>query len=64
MEAQIHPPAFISPYEAAGYIGVTRRTVDRWISTGRLRAYRVGSRTVRIRVTDLEAFLQPIEVSA
>jgi len=63
MEPQIHPPAFFSPAAAASYVDVSRRTIDRAIADGSLPAYRAGSRVVRIRVTDLEAWLRPIEAA-
>jgi len=63
MVAQIPLPAFISPYEAATYLSVSRRTIDRLIADGSLPAYRAGARAVRIRVTDLEAILRPIEAA-
>ena len=46
---------FISPYEAAEHIGVSSRTIRRWIAEGRLRAVRFGPRTIRVRLEDLEA---------
>jgi excisionase family DNA binding protein len=39
---------------------VSRVTVWRWISEGRLPAYRLGQRKVRIKASDLEAVLAPI----
>jgi len=63
MEPQFSLPVFLSPVEAAVHIGVSRRTIDRWIADGQLAAYRAGVRAVRIRVADLEAFLRPIEAA-
>ena len=45
--------------EAAGILGVNAATVWRWISAGRLRAYRVGGRKIRIRVEDLRMVVRP-----
>ena len=47
--------------QAAHTLQVHRTTVQRWISSGRLRAYRVGAgtRTVRILERDLEAAIRP-----
>lgn len=40
---------------AADYLGVSERTIDRYIETGRLPAYRLGVRSIRIRIADLDA---------
>jgi excisionase family DNA binding protein len=47
--------------QAAQRLQVHRTTVQRWISSGKLRAYRVGTgtRTVRILERDLEAAIRP-----
>ena len=45
--------------EAARLLRVSRPTVWRWIDSGRLPAYRVGGRTIRIRRADLEAAIEP-----
>jgi excisionase family DNA binding protein len=42
----------------ATWAGVTTRTVRQWIADGKLPAYRIGSRTIRIRQSDLEDLLQ------
>ena len=34
---------------------VHKNTVRKWINEGTLQAYRVGARTVRVRLSDLEA---------
>jgi len=52
---------YLTVAEAARRLDVSRTTVWRWIRQGRLRAYRVGQRTIRIRNEDLEAQLTPIE---
>jgi excisionase family DNA binding protein len=46
---------FVSPYEAGQHVGCSARSIYRWIAEGRLPAKRFGPRTVRIRLTDLEA---------
>ena len=51
-----------SPEEAAEYLGVHVQTVRAWIRSGRLRAARLaGQRALRIRASDLESVLEPIE---
>jgi excisionase family DNA binding protein len=54
------PPAFLGIPEAATYLGVAEKTVRRLISRGELPAYRLGSRVIKIRVTDLETVLTPL----
>ncbi|ORA21350.1 excisionase family DNA-binding protein [Mycobacterium aquaticum] len=47
--------------QAAEELGASKRTVRRMISSGKLRAYRVGdSSLVRIDRDDLAAVLQPV----
>ncbi len=46
--------------EAAMLLGVDQRTVRRFISEGKLPAYRVGNKVVRLKRTDVEALLVPI----
>lgn len=40
-------------------LDVSRTTIWRWIKEGRLHAYRVGGRTIRIRRQDAETMLRP-----
>jgi excisionase family DNA binding protein len=49
---------YYTPAEVAQELRVTRRTVYEWLTTGRLRGMRAGSRW-RIRLEDVERFLQP-----
>jgi excisionase family DNA binding protein len=57
---RMEPPGdLISKKRAAELVGVHPRTVQRWIDTGRLRAYRVGGRTIRISVADLAEPARP-----
>ena len=51
-----------SPEEAADYLGIHVQTVRAWIRYGRLRASRLtGQRALRIRASDLESVLDPVE---
>jgi excisionase family DNA binding protein len=53
-----------SPEEAAEYLGVHVQTVRGWIRSGRLRASRLaGQRALRIRDTDLDSILEPVDPS-
>jgi excisionase family DNA binding protein len=54
------PKHYISLDAAAEQIGVSKRTIRRLVADGRLPAYRVGSRVVRIDSADLDALLTPI----
>ncbi len=45
--------------EAAEVLGVSRTTIWRWIESGRLPAYRIGRKTIRIRRADLPSLLKP-----
>jgi excisionase family DNA binding protein len=44
----------------ATYADVSTRTIRRWIADGRLRAYRVGPRLVKIDRADLERLARQI----
>jgi excisionase family DNA binding protein len=46
----------LTPQEVADRLGVVPRTVRDLIADGHLTAYRVGTRLLRIRPEDLEAF--------
>jgi excisionase family DNA binding protein len=50
---------FVSVTEAAAYLGVDRLTVRHMLLDGRLRAYTLGPRVLRIRLSDIHAALQP-----
>ena len=53
-----------SPEEAADYLGVHVKTVRNWIRSGRLPASRLaGQRVLRIRASDLERVLEPVDPS-
>jgi excisionase family DNA binding protein len=43
--------------EAANYLGVTDRTLRRYVASGELPAYRLGSRLLRFKQADLDALL-------
>jgi len=47
--------------DAAEYIGVTDRTLRRWISDGTLTGYRLGRKTLRVDLNEVdEALCQPV----
>ena len=45
--------------EAARALRVSRPTVWRWVHSGRLPAYRIGGRAIRIRNADLHRLVKP-----
>lgn len=46
--------------EAVEYIGVTDRTLRRYVAEGKLPAYRLGTRLLRFKQADLDNLLRPI----
>lgn len=55
-------PRWIDQRQAADYLGITDRTLRRMIAAGKLPAYRLGPRLLRIDVADLDALLRPVPV--
>lgn len=49
--------SYITRQQAAERLGISLRTLDGLIQRGGLPAYKVGSRLVRIKDTDLDAYL-------
>jgi len=49
----------LSVAEAAARLKVNKSTVWRWIDSGRLPAYRIGERRVRLKKTDVEGLIMP-----
>lgn len=48
---------------AADYAGMSVKSIERRINDGALPAFRVGNtRTVRIKICDLDAMMVPVEV--
>lgn len=54
------PPKLISIADAADRLSCGTRTIRGWIAEGRLTAYRVGPRLIRIDVAELDRLLRPI----
>lgn len=46
--------------EASAYTGCSERTLRRYVSAGRLPAYRVGPRRLVFHLADLDALLKPV----
>lgn len=47
--------------EVADELGMSVITIRRWISTGKLPAVRVGGLQIRVRRSDLESVMTPIQ---
>lgn len=50
----------VSLPQAAEMLGVTTRTLRRYIADGRLSAYRLGPRMLRVDLDELDALLRPL----
>lgn len=46
--------------DTAAYLGTSTKTVRRYIAAGRLKAYRLGDRAVRVDLDQLDELLRPI----
>ena len=53
------PGSFISIQQAAAYLGVTDMTIRHMVDDGRLTAYTLGPRVIRLRKSDVDAALAP-----
>jgi excisionase family DNA binding protein len=49
-----HRPQLISMTEAAARLDISTRTLRRYIAAGRLTAYRIGPRLIRIDAAELD----------
>jgi excisionase family DNA binding protein len=52
-------PHYVSPAEAADYLGVNERTVRRMVSAGKLPGYRLG-RLIKVDLNEVDSVLEPI----
>lgn len=59
MPRRIDERGFYTVVEAARLLDVSPVTIWRWIEAGKLPAYRVGSRKLRIKKEDLESVITP-----
>lgn len=46
--------------DAAAYLGCTDKTIRRLISAGKLAAFRLGKRAIRVDRADLDELMRPI----
>lgn len=49
---------WVTPGEAAEYLGVSKQTVKAWCRLGKLRSTKLGHHTVRISVASLEQMME------
>lgn len=56
------PPVsgLITLADAAAYLACNERSIRRRIAEGRLPAYRVGPRNIRVKLADLDALIERI----
>jgi excisionase family DNA binding protein len=59
-----HPRRLASISDTAEYLGLTSRTIRVCIADGRLRAYKLGSKIVRLDLDEVDAALRPIPSAA
>src|SRR5438874_1927788 len=52
---------FYSISEVAELLGVSRVSIWRWISSGKLPVSRLGHRTVRVKHEDLQQLIRPLQ---
>jgi excisionase family DNA binding protein len=55
-----HETRYLTVAEAAERLRVSRPTVWRWIDSGKLPAFRVGARSIRIREEDIDRVVEPL----
>lgn len=55
-------PVYLTLDEVATACRVSRETVRKWITTGRLPAYRISRKCTRVAVDDLAAVMRPVPV--
>ncbi|VCT89531.1 hypothetical protein MHAS_01225 [Mycolicibacterium hassiacum DSM 44199] len=53
-------PARASIQQTAEYLGVSTKTVRRYIADGKLKAVRLGPRLIRVERESVEALMRPI----
>lgn len=53
-------PELISLQGFGGCCDVDERTVRRWIAEGRINAFRVGARLIKIDVAELDKVMRPV----
>lgn len=55
---------YVSLKHGAAYLSITEQSLRRYIAAGRIPAYRLGSRSLRVRREDLDALLERVPTAA
>ncbi len=50
--------------QSAEYVGVSTKTIRRWISAGIITGYRAGPRLIRVDLNELDAALRPVPTAS
>jgi excisionase family DNA binding protein len=58
---EAEPPKWMSTDDAAEYIGITTRTLYRFIDDGSIVAYRFG-RVIRLKSVDVDAYIEGCKI--
>lgn len=53
----------VSVEAAASQLGLSTRTIRRYIADGKLRAFRVGGTLIRVRQADVDALVRPLSAA-
>jgi excisionase family DNA binding protein len=61
MQTAVEERDYLTPAEAARQLHVSVSTIWRWIEKGKLPAYRVGERSIRIKKQDLSKVITPVK---
>jgi excisionase family DNA binding protein len=51
---------YVTQAEAAEYLGLTDRTIRAMIADGRLKAYKLGPRVLRLRLDEIDSAMRPV----
>jgi excisionase family DNA binding protein len=52
------PRAYLSRFAAAVYVGLSERALDEFLKAGKIPSYRLGSRRIVIKISDLDAWVE------
>lgn len=55
---------YVTPAQAAQYLGVTARTIRQMLADGRLTGYRNGARFIRLDLNEIDAAMRPFGAGA
>jgi excisionase family DNA binding protein len=58
------PERYITSKEVAQVATVTKRTVTAWVQEHRIPFYRIGHRSIRFRLSEIDDFLKSLRVPA